>query len=170
MVIGVVTGSIFYMKIGEGRTAVNERLSDIFRIFAGTENRLEAAENFFFGKLALCLIIFVSAYFRAGAAVTAAAMLRRGFVMGFTGAAAAGAYGVKGALIMAASGMDMVAGTVILVIFSAISASYSIEREKNSKKFLIFSAIFSISIFCMISLSRGFVSTTFMKLLYPKLD
>ena len=170
MVTGIVTGSVFYMKTGDGRAAVNEHLTDIFRAAAETSNKLGAAKNYFFEAAVSCAVIFICAYYKFGALATLAVVLRKGFVTGFTAAAAAGTYGAKGALIMAATGVELVVSVIILVIFSAVSVSYSIEREKNSKKFLIFFAIFSISIFCIISFARGFVSTTFMNLLYPIFD
>ena len=167
MIIGIVTGSVFYMKTGDGRTAINEHLSDIFRAAADTSNKLGAVKNFFFEAAVSCAVIFISAYFKLGAVLSIGVVFRKGFVTGFTSAAAAGAYGVKGMLLMAATGVDLVISVIILVIFSAVSVSYSIEKEKNSKKFLIFFAIFSISIFCIVSFARGFMSTTFMKLIYP---
>ena len=170
MVAGIVTGSVFYMKTGEGREIINRHFTDIFRAAADTSNKLGAAKNYFFESLISCVIIFIAAYFKFGAVVTLGAVLRKGFITGFTAASAAGAYGIKGGLIMAATGVDLVISVIILVIFSAVSVTYSIEKEKNSKKFLIFFAFFSISIFCIISFLRGFVSTTFMNFLYPKLN
>ena len=167
LVTGIVTGSIFYMKTGDGRAAVNEHFMDIFRKSSETVNKLAAARNYFLGAAAQCLIIFVSAYFKFGAALTLAVVLRKGFVTGFTSAAAAGAYGIKGALVIGAAGTELVAGIAALVFFSAVSVAYSIEKEKTSKKFLIFFAVFFISIFCALSAAHGFLSTTFMKLLYP---
>ena len=167
MVVGIVTGSVFYMKTGDGRAVINEHLADIFRSTAETTNKMGAVKNYFFEGFVYCALIFVCAYFKFGVFVTLTAVLRKGFVTGFTAAAAAGTYGLKGMALMAATGADLVISVIILVIFSAVSVTYSIEKEKNSKKFLIFFAIFSISIFCIISFSRGFVSTTFMKFLYP---
>ena len=167
LVVGIVTGSVFYMKTGDGRAVINEHLADIFRASAETTNKLEAAKNYFLEGVISCAVIFFCAYFRAGAFVTLSVVLRKGFVTGFTAAAAAGTYGLKGMALMAATGADLVISVIILVIFSAVSVTYSIEKEKNSKKFLIFFVIFSISTFCVISFTRGFVSTTFMKLIYP---
>ena len=170
MVTGIVTGSIFYIKTGDGRAGINEHLTDIFRLAAETSDKFGASKNYFFEGLVSCAVIFIAAYFRFGALLSVGVVLRKGFITGFTAAAAAGTYGLKGGLLMAATGLDLVAGVITLVLFSAVSVTYSIEKEKNSKKFLIFFAIFSISIFCIISFSRGFVSTTFMKLIYPKFD
>ena len=170
MVVGIVTGSVFYMKTGDGRAVINEHLTDIFRLSAENSDKMGAVKNYFFEGVISCAVIFICAYFKAGALVTLSVVLRKGFITGFTAAAAAGAYGLKGGLIMAATGFDLVISVIILVIFSAVSVTYSIEREKISKKFLIFFVIFSISIFCIISFARGFVSTTFMKFLYPKLN
>ena len=167
MVVGIVTGSIFYIKTGDGRTAVNEHLADIFSVYSGNTDRFEAAKNFFIGSALQCLVIFISAYFKFGVVFTFGTILRKGFTTGFTSAAAVGAYSLKGTLLMAASGAELITGTIILVIFAAISAAYSIEKEKSSKKFLIFFLIFSLSIFCVISLFHGYLSTTFMKWIYP---
>ena len=168
MVTGIVTGSVFYMKTGDGRAVINEHLTDIFRSAAETLDKAGAAKKYFFEAAVSCFVIFVCAFFKFGAVVTLTAVLRKGFITGFTAAAAAGAYGLKGMALMAATGADLVVSAILLVTFSAVSVTYSIEKEKNSKKFLIFFAIFAISIFCVISFLRGFVSTTFMKFLYPK--
>ena len=170
MVIGIVTGSIFYMKTGDGREIINGHLSDIFRAAAETSDKLGAAKNYLFEAAVSCFVIFISAYFKLGALTSLGVVLRKGFITGFTAAAAAGTYGVKGIALVAATSVDLVISVIILVIFSAVSVTYSIEKEKNSKKFLIFFAIFSISIFCVISFARGFLSTTFMNLIYPKFN
>ena len=170
MVTGIVTGSVFYMKIGDGRAAVDEHFADIFRAAAETSDKLGAAKNYFFEGVVSCAVIFICAYFKLGVIGTLGVVLRKGFITGFTAAAAAGAYGLKGMAVMAATGADAVISVIILVIFSAVSVTYSVEKEKNSKKFLIFFVIFSISIFCIISFARGYVSTTFMNFLYPKIN
>ena len=167
LVVGIVTGSVFYMKTGDGRAVINEHLTDIFRASAETTNKLGAAKNYFLEGVISCAVIFFCAYFKFGAFVTLSVVLRKGFITGFTAAAAAGTYGLKGIALMAATGADLVISVIILVLFSAVSVTYSIEKEKNSKTFLIFFVIFSISTFCVISFTRGFVSTTFMKLIYP---
>ena len=170
MVAGIVTGSVFYMKTGEGREIINGHLSDIFRLTAQTSNKLGAAKNYMFEAAVSCLVIFISAYFRLGALTAIGVVLRKGFITGFTAAAAAGTYGIRGMVLMAATGVDLVISAIILVLFAAVSVTYSTQKEKNSKKFLIFFAIFAISIFCVISFSRGFLSTTFMNLIYPKFN
>ncbi len=163
MVIGIVTGSIFYTKTGDARTAVDEHFKDIFRMAAQTENPLGSAKDVFAGWAVSAAIIFISAFFRLGVLTTAAVTVRRGFIMGFTVASAVGAYGARGSLIMCGFAAELVIGTAILVFFSSVSVSYSIAREKISKKFLIFFAVFAISIFCVLSLLHGFFATTFMK-------
>lgn len=169
LVLGIVTGSIFYMKTGGDAETINQKLSEAFLAIADPQNGMAAAKGFFAENLICCAVIFISAYFKAGAVFSAAVVVRKGFITGFTAAAAAKTYGIAGAALMAGTGVDLVLSSLVYIIFTAVSWTYSVSSEKKSKKFLIFFLIFSISIFCVLSFSRGFLTTTFMKLIYPKI-
>ena len=169
LVLGIVTGSMFYVKTGVGRSVINDKVSDAFLKLSKPENGLMFAKTFFIENLICCTLIFISAYFKLGSLISVGIIIRKGFVTGFTTAAAVGAYGLSGAALMSTTAFDLIISTAVLIMLAAVSASYSMASEKKSKKFLIFFMIFSISIFCVISFSRGFMTTTFMKMIYPKI-
>lgn len=169
LVIGVVTGSVFYIKSGGEREVINAKIGEAFLTLSKSQGNVEIMRGYFAENAVWCAVIFISSYFKLGALISAAAVLRKGFVTGFTSAAAAGTYGIAGTALMSSTVIDLVLSSVILIMLSAISISHSLAAEKKSKKFLIFFTIFSISIFCVLSFSRGFLTTTFMKMVYPKI-
>ena len=60
-----------------------------------------------------------------------------------------------------------------LLLFSAVSIKYSLNSERKSKKIIfsyIFFMIIIISIFCVASLSEGYLTTTFMRYISPELS
>ena len=118
-------------------------------------------------------IIFIMGFFRAGFIGTGAVIVRKGFVTGFTSAAFFRAYGARGFLIMLTTMPQLVIIMPAMIIYAAISIGFSLTEDKFQKKIIfsyIFFTIFMISIFCAASFSEGFLTTTFMKLLSPKLS
>ena len=60
-----------------------------------------------------------------------------------------------------------------LLFFAAVSVNFSLNRDKKQKKLIIsyiFFLILVISIFCVAALAEGFLTTTFMKLISPKIN
>lgn len=121
--------------------------------------------------ITLC-IIFIMGFFKFGFVGTAAIICRRGFITGFTSASLIRAYGARGILVMLSTVPTAVIYIPALVIYGAASVTFSMQENKFQKKIIfsyIFFTIFMISIFCAASLCEGFLTTTFMKWLSPKL-
>ena len=59
-----------------------------------------------------------------------------------------------------------------LLLFSAVSIKYSLNSKENQKNnfFVYIFMIIIISIFCVASLSEGYLTTTFMSWVSPKLS
>ena len=168
-VLGVVSGTIFYMKSGEKREYANGEIVKVSDIMIKDGSEWGIVKNVFIENIVNAFLIFFSAFFKAGFFITILTIMRNGFIAGFFSATAIGAFGIKGALIPATVITDLVPGVILFIIFGSISMLYSMGKIENRKKFLIFFLIFLISTFCVLALLRGFVTTTFMKFVYPKI-
>ena len=170
---GVTAGSVYLVRgwsdMGEG---ISGYLSGFFENIAGTQSGMAVFKTSLVSNLVTLVIIFIMGFFRFGFIGTGALILRRGFIMGFTSASFLRSYGARGIVIMLSTMPAALIYVPALIIFSAVSVTFSMQKNKFQKKFIfsyIFFAIFMISIFCAASLSEGFLTTTFMKLISPKL-
>lgn len=114
----------------------------------------------------------MAGFFRIGILFIAGALMRKGFILGFTAASLIKFFGIKGILVTAA----MLPGTLLIIpsflFLSAVSADLSLRREKKEKKIIIsyiFFTIIIMTIFCVAALSEGYLTTIFMKWLSPKI-
>lgn len=169
LVTGVILGSVYLTKAainsGEGIRSYLEGFvstgaeTDKFMVFkkAVKENAISLA------------VVFVAGFFRLGIVFTAAAVIRRGFIMGFTTASFIKYYGAKGLLAMAATMPSVLLVMPAFLIFAAVSASFSMtDNKKNSLGFYILFTVFILAVFCAAALSEGYLTTSFMQWIFPQ--
>lgn len=170
---GIVLGSICLMKTS---AVTDEGLKNYLSAFLadaqGNTDNFGIFKNALKENAVYLLIVFISGFFRVGIVFIAAALIRKGFIMGFTAASFIHFYGIKGILVT----VSMLPGILLIIpaflTFSAISADLSVRREKKEKKivfFYIFFAIIVMTIFCAAALTEGYLTTIFMKWLSPKM-
>ena len=85
---------------------------------------------------------------------------------GFTSSAFAASYGIKGGIIASAMLPEILILIPVLMIFSAVNTAYSVQKLKKEKNFFIHYFLFLLAvftIFCIASLSEGFLTTIFMR-------
>ncbi len=174
LAIGVISGSVYLVRVGATSGAgIKTYINSFFSSFAENRNNIEVFKNSLTANLISTGIIFLMGFFRFGFLVTGAILVRKGFIMGFTAASFFKYYGLRGMLVMLSTMPTMLITLPALLFFSAVSVRFSLIKEKN-KKNLIFSYIFflilAISIFCVASFSEGYLTTTFMTWLSPKIS
>lgn len=174
LIIGVAAGSIYLARhsenMGEG---IREYINGFFASMKDNTNNVTVFKNSFTSNLICVGIIFVMGFFRLGCVPTGAILVRKGFVMGFTAATFFKFYGGRGMLIMLSTMPAELIAIPTLLFFAAVSVNFSLNRDKKQKKLIIsyiFFLILVISIFCVAALAEGFLTTTFMKLISPKIN
>lgn len=168
---GIVVGACYSAKTGgETDSALHEYLNGFFQGFAADQNRLSVFQNSLLRNLKLFFLLFASAFFRGGILLIGAGVFSKGFVSGFTTAAFAKYYGIRGLLIPAASMVSNLLFFPALLGFSVCGIWLAAKKQKKDKNvlrsFFLLSAI-CLTIFCVKSFFDGYVTTTFMKLLIP---
>ena len=156
LVVGVTVGSVYLAK----NSGDNKNSMTVFK------NSLQA-------NLISVGIVFLMGFLRFGFIITGAIIVRKGFIIGFTTASFIKFYGAKGMLVMLSTMPTILITIPTLLLFSAVSIKYSLNSERKSKKIIfsyIFFMIIIISIFCVASLSEGYLTTTFMSWVSPKLS
>lgn len=172
--LGVTVGSVYLAKnsvdMAEG---IKNYMGSFCTSMTENKNSMAVFKNSVQSNLLCIGIIFLMGFFRFGFIVTGAIIIRKGFIIGFTTASFVKFYGMKGMLIMLSTMPTILITIPALLLFSAVSIKYSLNPEKKSKKIIfsyIFFLIIIISIFCVASLSEGYLTTTFMSLISPKLN
>lgn len=170
---GVAAGSVYLARYcadtGEG---IKSYISGFFASIAENKNSVTVFKNSLFEGALSLIIIFAMGFFRFGFLITGAVLVRRGFIMGFTAASFFKFYGLRGMLIMLSTMPSVLITVPALLIFSAVSVKFSTSGEKKGKKSIfsyIFFLIIMISIFCVASLAEGYLTTTFMSWISPKI-
>ena len=114
-------------------------------------------------------IFSICAFFRLGVIPITFAVIRQGFVCGFANAVFIGSYGYRGLLLTAARLPENILYFSALLIGGAAASAAAVLKPEKDKKFfkklLIFLA-FSGSTFCASAALQGFLTTTFMKVLF----
>ncbi len=164
---GVVLGSIFYMT-SIHKAEVDSHFLDVIGKIASDKQNMSISKSIFIQNTVYAFIIFFSAFFKFGNLIIVALNIRMGFVAGFICAVSVASFGMLGELLILTTAIDTSVNVIITILLSAISLLALFEEEK-SKKTLIFFLFFSISIFCVTAFFRGYVTTIFMKLIYPKM-
>lgn len=164
---GVVLGSIFYMT-SNYKAEVDSHFLDAIGKIASDKKNMSISKSIFIQNTVCAIIIFFSAFFKFGNALIIALNIRMGFVTGFISAVSASSFGLLGELLVLTTAIDTSVNVIITILLSAISL-LALSGEEKSKKNLIFFLLFSISIFCVTAFFRGYITTIFMKLIYPKM-
>lgn len=170
LVLGVILGSV-YLAYASSYDGIKSYL-DGFLQSCGDNACFSVFKKSLRGNLAEFLFVFIAGFFKFGALFSAAAVIRRGFIIGFTVSSFVKLYGMKGLLFMSSTMPVTLIIIPAFLIFAAVSVNFSVSKEKNQKKFLIsyiFFGIFIFTIFCIASLGEGYVTTTFMKWILPKI-
>lgn len=165
--LGIISGSVYYTRL-ENAAEVGEYLKSVCLMMSDSNNGFEIAKNIFTDNLICSAVIFFVSPYKFCIPLTAAVILRKGFVTGFTSAAAVGTFGIRGAEIILSTAFDTAVSVSALLLLGVFSAVYGIAGDMKLKKILKIFMIFSVGIFCVSATARGFFSTTFMKMLYPK--
>ena len=170
---GIILGSVCLMHTNaEASKSLEMYLSEFFKASQSQINPHTVFKNALKENLIYFDVVFIAGFFRIGLVFIAGVLVRKGFIIGFTSAAFIKFYGIKGMLVT----VSMLPGTVLLVpaflFLSTVSADLSVHRAKKEKNFLIYYIFFAlavISIFCVSALAEGYLTTTFMKMLSPKI-
>ncbi len=114
----------------------------------------------------LLLILATAGLFKFGGIAVFGILLMKGYAAGFSITAVLRLYGINGLLLC---GANILSVTLLIPAISYFGAAVCGERLKDgiSKIFLkkyFFLLIFMTAIFCIDSVARGFLSSTFMKL------
>ena len=167
LVVGVTVGSVYLAKnSGDMAEGIKNYIGSFCTAVSENKNSMTVFKNSLQANLISVGIVFLMGFLRFGFIVTGAIIVRKGFIIGFTTASFIKFYGAKGMLVMLST-------MPTLLLFSAVSIKYSLNSERKSKKIIfsyIFFMIIIISIFCVASLSEGYLTTTFMSWVSPKLS
>lgn len=162
---GVVLGSAYQMKTGEGN-GVQDYLTNFFEQIKGGADSNAVFKNALKENFICLGMVFAAGFFRIGFVFSGAAVLRRGFVIGFTAAGFVRYFGAKGFLAVLA----MLPGTILIIpgllFFASLSSTYALKSEKTDKKYIITYILFMLitsAIFCISALAEGYLTTTFIK-------
>lgn len=169
--VGVVLGSVYLEKMGQA-DSVKTYLGTFFTGLLQTSNNWTVFQNTLREYGILFVAVFLAGFFKPGWILTLAMVLKKGFVVGFTSASLLKSYGIKGILGIVSTMPGILIALPALIIFSAVSLNFSINPEKKEKNMLVsylFFSILMLAIFCMASLAEGYLTTTFMKMLLPKI-
>ena len=162
LVVGVTVGSVYLAKnSGDMAEGIKNYIGSFCTAVSENKNSMTVFKNSLQANLISVGIVFLMGF------------LRFGFIIGFTTASFIKFYGAKGMLVMLSTMPTILITIPTLLLFSAVSIKYSLNSERKSKKIIfsyIFFMIIIISIFCVASLSEGYLTTTFMSWVSPKLS
>ena len=170
---GIIIGSVSLVHTGADASAsLQNYLTEFLKASREGINPHEVFKTALRENIIYFAIVFIAGFFRIGLVFIAAALVRKGFIIGFTSAAFIQFYGMKGLLMT----ISMLPGIVLIIpaflFLSAVSADMAVHRTKKEKNFLIYYIFFAlaiISIFCVSALAEGYLTTIFMKMLSPKM-
>lgn len=169
LVIGVVFGSVYLAHTAAVNGGIHEYLENFISSAAETD-RFLIFKNAFRSNLISLAVIFAAGFFKFGIALTAASVIRRGFIMGFTTASFIKYYGAKGFLAMSATMPSALIMLAALLFFAAVSAGFSLSANKRSLAGIyVFSALFTLAVFAAAALCEGYLTTSFMGAIFGKI-
>lgn len=166
---GIAFGSVYCVRCASASDEINSRFYAIFDYITSDCPKLNVAVNQIIEHGVICAAVIFAAHFKHGYFLPCAAALREGFISGFTLSAAVSAYGAMGLLAMGTIIVETLFTSAALIMLCAASAAFSVSGEKNFKKLLIIFSVCAISIFCGAAFFRGYISTTFIKIIYSKI-
>lgn len=163
---GAAAGAIYLVwRFGGSQDIKGWIDSYINNLSNGLDKRL-VLSNSIKAYAAAYIVFLVCGFFRLGAAVIAADIIRRGFIAGFTAAAFIRFYGVKGILLMLSSMTHLLIFLPAGLMFAATSCALSLKKTERDKNFIIFYIVFSaiiFAIFCVAAICEGYLTTIFIK-------
>lgn len=170
---GTVLGSVYLMRSGAVADAdFTGYLGAYMTNAQGGIDRAAAIKKSFFANLPYFAMLFISGFFRKGWLLSGFAIVKKGFVTGFTAAACVKVFGFFGVTVTAAMLPEMLLMMPSAVVFSSISTDFALNFEKRKKNFLffyIFLSLIMLTTFCAAALCEGYLTTTFMRWLSPKI-
>lgn len=166
LLLSIISGSIFcgMQNTAEG-LKMSEYLTDFLKSVTSI-NKFQTAMGKIREYSVIAVIIFISAFFKAGILFNLGAVIRQGFVIGFTLSAFFKVFGVRGITAMLLMLPELLVFLLALLIFSSTSTKMAFLTFKNKKNFLIFFVFFSFfcaAIFCVSAFLNGYLTTIFMK-------
>ena len=167
--VGAAAGAIYYVnRFTNGDDIINYLDGFIVSLHQGMDNGSIVWRSIKSSMLIIG-IFTVCAFFRAGVIPAVLIVIRQGFVCGFANAVFIGTYGYRGLITTVARLPESILYFAALLIGGAAACvSAVLKPDKNTKffkKLLVF-LIFSFSTFCASAAAQGFLTTTFMKILF----
>ena len=167
--LGAAFGALYYVnRFTKGDDIINYLDGFISSLHQGVDNGSivwRSVKN----SVLIVGIFGICAFFRLGVIPVTAAVIRQGFVCGFANAVFIGSYGYRGLMLTAARLPENILYFAALLIGGAAASAAAVLKPEKDKKFfkklLIFLA-FSCSTFCASAAAQGFLTTTFMKMLF----
>lgn len=169
MFAGALTGAL-YMAYSNADNELYTYLSQFFESFSADANRFTIFKNSLGDNLKIVLLLALCGFFKFGVVGSLGCCAVKGFINGFTTAAFVRYYGIKGLLVPLSSLLSTVMFIPVFILFCAFSACFSLKKDKRNKNSIGFFLIFSLlclTVFCLVSVFDGYVTTTFMKLAKP---
>lgn len=170
-ICGIIIGA-FHMAFSAENTELYSYLNNFLNSITNTTDKFAIFKSSFSDNLKLLLIITLCGFFKFGFLGNIFCCSAKGFTIGFTTSSFLRYYGIRGLLIPLSSFLSTIIFLPVFIIFCAYSSYFSLKCKKNEKKITAFFLIFSLicfSIFCVVSFSDAYLTTTFMKIFSPYL-
>lgn len=154
---------------GRAEVAENTEMSEFLTSFFSSVKSQDMKKSMIAGiyeYLKTFGVIFVCAFFKPGAVITSCVVMRQGFMSGYSMASFLKVFSKKGLLAMLAQLPETLVFILLLIVFSSTSTKFAFFTKENKKNFLILFMIFScffLSIFCVLGIFKGYLTTIFMK-------
>ena len=166
MLIGVVSGSLYYVNRCYGSEYINQYLEKTGIFLGDKVDYMSITIRALKSNLTMFMLIFCCMFFKIGSLIIMALIVKEGFVYGFTSSAFAAVYGIKGGVILSSMLPEIFAFVPAFILFSAVNSGYSVQKLQKEKNFflrylLFFTVVFTI--FCVAAVFEGFLTTIFMK-------
>ena len=162
---GITAGSVYFTSLApEEAQGLSEYISGFASGYT-SQNSFAVFKESCLNNFILWLCIFICGFFKIGLPVNMAVFIKRIFSVGFSAAAFLGTYGGKGFMIMLAGMSSEIIFIPALIMFCVLSARFSARTRGEKREYLrsyIFLSILAITIFCISSLVKGYITTIFM--------
>lgn len=166
MLISFISGSIFCgMQGSNASIEIRTYLSDFFRSLENI-NHFNISITKLKKYAIIALLLFVSAFFKAGSVFNAGIAARQSFIAGFTLSSFFKSFGFLGIPVMLCMLPELVLSMTALLFFSSTSTKIAflpLKSKKNFFLFFIFISLFCSTIFCISAFFSGYLTTTFIR-------
>lgn len=165
-VAGVLAGIVYYIYKFSGSAEVKNYLDSYTDSLRDGMDFNTVVKNALKSYLILYICILTCSFFKLGKFVSAAVLLRKGFVSAFTAAAISDVYGFSGIALTAAVMPQTILMIPIMSAYCAAAFCFYENRENTDRRGKIIYIIFLIAvftIFCGLAFSEGIITTTFAK-------